>query len=184
MNKLIGDFRHLFKQFEITDDLINMYLVFMGVRSACLIGNINMFYVMPEKAKLEIYYARYPGFNKTKIDYPLVCLKDSIVSQNIQKHGNELTEQDLGLYLGFNCFNQDWSNLRINRYGIKYSLNGIAFYNEVCSIQPDVGMLSRIRFKAKTMTAALKLIDPKFVVRYSIEFLPKLGPKKSHKTKT
>jgi hypothetical protein len=174
MNKLFGEFRTIFKDLGPNEDVINMYLVFMGVRSACLIKNINIFYLMPEKAGLVIYFGRYPGHAKHKFDYPLVCLKDSLVSKSIQSHNKEFTEYEVGLYLGFNCFNQDWSNLRINRYGIKYILDGLAFYNEVCSVQPDLGMLARIKFKAKEITAALKLIDPKYSVKYSIEFLPKI----------
>jgi hypothetical protein len=182
MNELFGEFKYIFKNFELTDDIINMYLVFMGVRSACLVGDINLFYVMPKKADLEIYFGRYPGYSQKKFDYPLVCLKDSLVSKSIQAHDKEFTDHELGLYLGFNCFNQDWSNLRIDRYGIRYSLGNIAFYDEVCSRPPDLGMLSRIEFKAKVMTAALKLIDPKFVVKYSIEFMPGIAIKSKRRT--
>jgi hypothetical protein len=179
MNKLFGEFRELFQTIGLKDDLINMYLVFMGVRSACLINDLNLFYIMPPQANLEIYYGRYPGYTRKKLDYPLVCLKNSLVSLSIQRHNLEFTEHELGLYLGFSCFDQDWSNLRINRYGIRYSVNGVAFYDEVCSRPPGLGMLARIKFKAKEMTAALKLINPKYNVKYSIEFVPKLNlPKK------
>lgn len=176
MNRLFSEFKYIFKNFGPTGDIINMYLVFMGVRSACLISNVDLFYIMPKEANLEIYFGRYPGYSR-KGDYPLVCLKNSLVSKNIQSHNKEFTEDELGLYLGFSCFNQDWSNVRINRYEISYTLNNLSFYVEVCSRPPDLGMLSRIKFKAKAMTAALKLIDPKYVVKYSVDFVPKFIPK-------
>jgi hypothetical protein len=186
MNILFNDFKSTINEFGINDDIINMYLVFMGVRSACLITDFNRFYLMPKQANLEIYFGRYPGYGKKFFDYPLVCLKDSLVSKSIQSHTNEFSEPELGLYLGFNCFNQDWMNLKINRYAIRYSLvigkEYVSFYDEVCSKPPDLGMLARIKFKAKEMTAALKMINPRYVVKHEIEFLPKLVPKKKTTT--
>ncbi len=178
MNKLFKEFKSLFKELGPNEDLINMYLVFIGVRSACLIEDMHIFYAIPKKANLEIYFGRYPGYAQKNFDYPLVCLKNSLVSRSIQNHNEEFTEFEVGLYLGYECFNQDWSNTKINRYGIIYNLGETPFYNEVCSMQPNLGMLSRIKFRAKAMTAALKLIDPKYSVRYSIEYIPKIELKK------
>lgn len=184
MNKLFNDFKTLFREFGPDGDLVNMYLVFMGVRSACLIGNVNLFYSIPKEAKLEIHYGRYPGYSKLKHDYPLVCLKNSWVSRFIARHNLEFTEQEIGIYLGFSCFDQDWSNLRINRYGIKYSVNDNPFYAEVCSIPPDIGTIARIKFKAREMDKALKIMNKSYNVRYTIEFIPALSPKrKSRKSR-
>jgi hypothetical protein len=177
MKKLLKEFRKLFKKLGPDDNLINMYLVFMGVRSACLIDNIDIFDNIPLEANLEIYYEIYPGYKKNRTDYPLVCLKNSWVSRYINKYTGELTEEELGLYLGFNCFDQEWKNLRINRYEIIYILGNIQFYTEVCSIKPDVGMLTRIYFKAKEMNAALKLIDNRFNVKYQINLVPPMASK-------
>jgi hypothetical protein len=172
MNKLFNEFKQIFRDNGPTDDIINMYLVFMGVRSACLIYDVSLFYLMPKDTKLEIYFGRYPGYARRKRDYPLVCLENSLVSRSIQMHNNELTEHELGLYLGFSCFNQDWSNIRINRYSINYSLGNISFYNEVCSIKPTVASIARIKLRAKMMTEALKMINRNYIVRYRIDFLP------------
>lgn len=139
----------------------------MGVRPACLIENINIFYLIPSEANLEIHYNKYPGLN----DYPLVTLKNSWVSKNIAKSTDKFTDQEIGLYLGFNCFDQDWANPKINRYEIKYSLNNMSFCTEVCSIKPDNSTYSRIVFKAKVMSLALKLINNKFNITYEINFI-------------
>jgi hypothetical protein len=175
MDRLFKSFKKLFKEIGQNEDLINIYLVFMGIRSSCLISNIDLFYLIPKEANLEIHYGIYPGFNKIKVDYPLVCLKNSWVSIYLQlNEKEELTEKQLGLYLGFNCFDQKWKNIRINRYSIKYLLGTTEFYTEVCSVQPNIGMLARIKFKAKEMNNALKLINNKFIVSYKIKFLPGL----------
>ena len=179
MNKLLTNFKNLFKEFGPNEDIINMYLVFMGIRSACLISNINLFYTMPKETKLEIYFEKYPNMSQTNYDYPLVCLKNSLVSKVINQHSNEFTEHELGLYLGFNCYNQDWKNIKTNRYSISYILNEtkqkkLAFYNEVCSIQPDIGTILRIKFKAHEMSNALKIINSKYKVTYKIELLKKV----------
>lgn len=181
MTELLGVFKNLFKEFGLVDDLINMYLVFIGVRTGCLIGqdNINIFYSIPQHAGLEIHERIYPGFNKTGHDYPLVCLKNSWVSQDIamfvEAYG-ELTDQQVGLYLGFNCFDQDWKNFRIDRYDVRYNLyisgNIYPFYAEACSIKPDQSMIIRIKFKAKQMTEALKLINKNYKVMWHIEKIP------------
>jgi phosphoribosylpyrophosphate synthetase len=104
------------------------------------------------------------------------------VSQVIKQHEKEFTEHEVGLYLGFRCYDQDWNNLHTNRYEIKFILENTNFYTEVCTIQPDLGTVVRTKFKAKEMTAALQMIDPKYVVKYKIGFvtpLRKRSPKRS-----
>jgi hypothetical protein len=184
MNRLFGSFRSLFNKIGPHEDLINMYLVFMGVRSACLIGHVELFQLIPREANLEIHYKRYPGFSKKGHDYPLVCLKNSWVSRFIARHDLEFTDQEIGIYLGFNCFDQEWGNLKINRYLIRYSLENVHFYNEVCSIQPDISMIARIKFKAKEMTSALRIINKSYNVKYTMEFIPgSLSKKKTKKSR-
>lgn len=187
MKKLFSDFKELFKTLGSNKDLINMYLVFVGVRSACLIENPNIFYLMPKKANLEIHFGRYPGFPKNR-DYPLVCLTNSWVSRYISKHDLVFTEDELGLYLGYNCYYQEWKNLRINRYEIKYILIDSSqhssdfremIYAEACSVQPDLGMITRAKFKAKEMNMAVKLMNPKYNVKCQINFIPTIHPVKS-----
>lgn len=180
MSEIFKVFKKLFREFGAGHDLINLYLVFMGVRSACLISERSLphiFYLIPEEANLVIYFGRYPGYSRKKFDYPLVCLKNSLVSKNIQNHTREFTDNELGIYLGFSCFDQNWSNTRIDRYEISYSIKNSKFYNEVCTVHPDVGTFARIKFRARIMTAALKIIDSDYIVRYKIELIPAIVKK-------
>jgi len=176
--KIIKEFKNLFKENSDSLDLINMYLVFMGLRSGCLIHNINLFYQVPKEASLEIHYARYPGYSHKSAgkhhDYPLITLKNSWVSKLVSMNSNEFTEEELGSYLGFNCYEHNWKNIKINKYEISYSLinNGtvLKFYVEVCSRPLELDQLIRIKFMAIAMTEALKLINSKFKVKHDIIF--------------
>ena len=198
---MIKTFKRMFKQDLGPDsysDLVNIYLVYMGVRSACLIGNLSVYDSVSRGAKLCIFKGLYPGFTKTSFDYPLVCLKGSwvyndIMSMGASPDGSEFTEPQLGLYLGYNCYAQDWKNLRINRYEIRYTLtntgarngsgppcgplagHGTDIYSEACS--NTIGDKIRIKFKAVEMTEALKLINKDFRVLCSISMLKPMATK-------
>jgi len=182
MAAIIKEFKKLFRYFEDNDDdeedLINIYLVFMGIRSACLIHNINIFYSIPPEANLEIHYGLYPEIKKG-IDYPLVCIKNSWVSRDIKQY-NELTDEQIGLYIGFNCFDHDWKNPKIVRHEIKYIKNNNPFYVEVCSSALDPSTKLRIKFKAKEMSNALKMINNKYKVRFQINKIPILVKKRNN----
>lgn len=179
MKKQLKVFKELFSDIGPEEDLINMYLVFMGVRSACLISNINFFYSIPDKARLEIHHDRYPG--RYKIAHPLVCLENSWVSEDIKKHHGQFTEPQLGSYLDYNCFNQDWKNIKIDRYAIGYFLitkgDKNLIYAEVCSKVPPPVLKMHINYKTKEMNAALKLINKNFNVISKIEKLPAIKPR-------
>jgi hypothetical protein len=187
---MIRAFKRMFKQDlgpGSYNDLVNIYLVYMGVRSACLIGDMSVYNSVSRGSKLCIFKGLYPGFTRTGFDYPLVCLKGSWVSVCIESMpmGSEFTEPQLGLYLGYNCYTQDWKNLRIHRYQIKYTLAntgpagdsrpckdlGTDIYTEICS--NTIGAKIRIKFKAVEMTEALKLINKDFRVSCSFN---RIGP--------
>jgi len=190
-NKLIKDFKYLFKElgppdFDLESDLINMYLVSLGLRSACLISisNLNIFYTIPSEANLEIHFERYPEFNKTNgRDYPMVTLKNSWVSRYLSKLDRTLTDLEIGLCIGYFCYDQydNSKSISSDRYAITFYLKGPNFtkqiYAEMCSNEPVDSQLLRIQFKAKMYNDALKLINKKYTVKYEIEFLERRDKK-------
>lgn len=166
----MNEFINLFRIHGNDPNLINMYLVFLGIRSACLVNRIY------EKKGLEIHYGIYPGYSKHKFDYPLVCLKNSWVSKLLPDR--ELSESEMGLFLGYECYDQDWKNVHINRYEISYILNdtkrNIQIFTEVCSKKPNVDFITRIKFKAKQINDAMRMININYKVRHKINFVRRM----------
>jgi hypothetical protein len=182
----LQDLINLFSEFGtdgLTDDLINIYLVFMGVRPACLISNINYFYATKAYSSLRNSIELYQGLYPYSIDYPLVCLRNSWVSASIKEHlemgmkmGNarKLSDNQIGMFLGFLCYDdQNWGNPRITRYSIEYSLESqentiTPFMIQVCSKTPSAADVLRMKFKAIEMQEAMKLINDSWEVSVDI----------------
>jgi hypothetical protein len=187
----LQDFINLISDFDtdgLTDDLINIYLVFMGVRPACLISNINYFYAINSYPSLRNSLELYQGLYPQSIDYPLVCLRNSWVSTSIREHlemggmGNtrKLSDKQIGMFLGFICYDdQNWGNPKVTRYSIEYSLEyqdtRIPFMVQVCSKTPSAADILRLKFKAIEMQEAIKLIDDNWEISVNIITIDPMG---------
>jgi hypothetical protein len=167
---IVETFKILFETYGYSDDLINLYLVFMGVRPACLISKVEYYHIIDQRTNLtnnlEIHYGRYPQ----PVDYPLVCLRNSWVSLDVNKYNGKFSDKQLGLYLGFVCFDDpNWNNPRVKRYTLIYHLRDIDFYVQVCSKFPTDSTIERLKFKCFEMQSAMKLIDVNNTVIFNIE---------------
>ena len=103
---------------------VNILLVRNKGRTACLLEPTN-FFDTPEVVETLVDFAKSLKLF-TRLD------KEKRILITRERSTGELTDVRIGQYLDFLCYNDDYANLKEDRYGASVCINDIQVHTEVC----------------------------------------------------